>query len=200
MHTRGNDTLVLDLSGRPISTVGWKRVSKMLYEGTVDVLVEDPQGRRLRAAEFDFGMPRVVRCRAFVNRRRRGSISCSRRNVYVRDKGLCQYCGVWLDLSEFTLDHVVPRSLGGKTTWTNTVVACPDCNQKKDHKPLEKTGMRLLHKPVEPKATETDHFFKLRINKLRPEWKPWAPWLTEMQSWKKAQDESWLYWNVELDK
>jgi 5-methylcytosine-specific restriction endonuclease McrA len=178
------DTLVIDLSGRPINVVPWKRTAKMVYEGRVDVVTEDFQGRRLHAPEFEYGMPRVVRCKAYVNKRMRKSIPCSRRNVYVRDKGLCQYCGVWLNLDEFTLEHVVPRTQGGQTTWENTVVACVDCNHKKDGRTPEQAGMKLHHKPVEPKPGDQT-FFKLRIEKLRPEWEPWA---------------SWLYWNAQLEK
>ena len=184
MRRGAEDTLVIDMSGRPINVVPWKRTAKMVYEERVDVVTEDFQGRRMHAPEFEYGMPRVVRCKAYVNKRMRKSIPCSRRNVYVRDKGLCQYCGVWLNTNEFTLEHVVPRTQGGQTTWTNTVVACPDCNHKKDGRTPEQAGMRLHHAPVEPRPGDQT-FFKLRIEKLRPEWEPWA---------------SWLYWNVQLDK
>lgn len=185
------DTLVIDLSGRPVNVVGWKRAAKMVYEDRVEIVAEDAQGRKLHSLEFEYGMPRVVRCKAYVNKRMRKTISCSRRNIYIRDKGLCQYCGILMSLREFTLDHVVPRLQGGMTEWTNIVCACTDCNHKKDGRTPDQANMRLHHKPVEPRPGE-QQYFKLRVVKIRPEWGPWSTWLNP--------DRSWEYWNVELDK
>ncbi len=185
------DTLVLDMAQNPISTCSWKRAMKMLYEERASVLVEDEK-RRLHSACFDVGMPRVIVAKNYVVKRMRKSIPCSRRNVYVRDNGECQYCGIRLGTDEYTLDHVIPRSQGGTTTWTNTVLACVDCNHEKDGRTPAQAHMHLRHVPVEPKPNES-RFFKLRIKFIRPEWLPW-------QNWLYAEEASWAYWNVELDK
>jgi 5-methylcytosine-specific restriction endonuclease McrA len=178
-----HDTLVLDLAGNPIGVISWQRAVKMYWEDRVDIVTEDQQGRILHSPSFEMGMPRVVRAKNYVVKRMRKSVPCSRRNVAIRDRSLCQYCGTLLHLSEYTLDHVIPRSKGGTTTWENTVLACVECNHRKDGRTPAEAGMRLLHAPIEPKATEKN-FFKLHIRKLRPEWEPWS---------------SWFYWNAELD-
>lgn len=105
----------------------------------------------------------------------------SRRNVYRRDKYTCQYCGSRTKSEELTIDHVLPRSRGGKSTWTNCVLACFPCNSKKgDKTPLE-AGMRLRRNPKKPK---------------------WSPQLVVMKvrnvpvSWEHFVSDA--YWNTEL--
>lgn len=186
------DTLIIDMSGRAVGLVSWRRAVKLLWEGCAEVVVEDAAGKVLTSPSFEMGMPRVIRVRNYVTKKMRKSIPCSRRNIAVRDKSLCQYCGVHLRTEEYTLDHVIPRSQGGTTTWMNTVLACTECNSYKDGRTPAQAGMRLLHKPIEPKPRDPG-FFKLRITKLRPEWEEWQKWLY-------AENASWTYWNVELDK
>ncbi len=182
MRISNDGCLVLDLAQNPIGTCSWKRAMKMIYEERASVLVE-AETPRLRSEVFDVGMPRVVVVKNYVVKRMRKSIPCSRSNVYTRDNGECQYCGIHLDTDEYTLEHVIPRVQGGQSTWTNLVLACVDCNHQKDGRTPAQAGMKLRRTPVEPKPDE-QKFFKLRINKLRPEWKPWV---------------SWLYYNIELD-
>lgn len=182
MRPHSGGCLVLDLAQNPIGTCTWKRAMKMLYEERASVLVEDPR-MKVRSMDFDIGMPRVIVVKNFVVKRMRKSIPCSRSNVYIRDNGECQYCGIHLSTYEYTLDHVLPRAQGGTSTWTNLVLACHECNHEKDGHTPAQAGMRLRKQPIEPKSNE-QKFFRLRIDKLRPEWKPWA---------------SWLYWNIELD-
>ncbi len=75
----------------------------------------------------------------------------SRKNIYKRDNYTCQYCGKKYKAEDLTIDHVVPRSRGGKTTWENCVLACIWCNIKKGDRTLKEAGMRLLRKPSRPK-------------------------------------------------
>ncbi|MCX6357856.1 MAG: HNH endonuclease [Candidatus Aureabacteria bacterium] len=78
-------------------------------------------------------------------------VKLTRRNVYLRDKNTCQYCGRTLRDGELNLDHVVPRHLGGGTTWTNIVCSCVTCNLKKGEKTPDHARMGLLKKPVKPR-------------------------------------------------
>src|SRR5271170_7407830 len=71
----------------------------------------------------------------------------SRKNILLRDRNSCQYCGVKFHPSVLTLDHVIPKSKGGRASFENLVAACPSCNRKKADKTLEECGMTLLHKP-----------------------------------------------------
>jgi len=180
-----SEILVLDMNWQPQSFCTWKRAAKLLYEGRAQVVKEDEDGRRLNTPSFSYGMPRVIVVRNAWVRRKRMAVPFSRRNVYVRDNGECQYCARVLHTSEYTLDHVVPRCQGGVSSWTNLVLACLRCNKKKSGMTPAEAGMHLLKQPVEPKASDPKYNFKLHIHKMRPEWKQW---------------ESWLYWNVTLDK
>lgn len=80
----------------------------------------------------------------------RREVSFTRRNLYRRDDHACQYCGRRRPSSELSIDHVVPRSLGGPTTWENCVLACVRCNTKKANKTLREVGFTLLRPPRRP--------------------------------------------------
>ncbi len=82
-----------------------------------------------------------------VPRRR---VTFSRRNVYRRDRNTCQYCGTRPPLEDLTVDHVTPRSRGGRTTWTNCVLSCVKCNRRKSNRTLAEAGVRLVREPREP--------------------------------------------------
>jgi 5-methylcytosine-specific restriction endonuclease McrA len=108
------------------------------------------------------------------------AVTFSRRNVFKRDRYTCQYCGRQPGSEELTIDHVIPRALGGLSTWENCVLACIDCNRVKADRTPEQAGMALRRKPV------------------RPLWKPlYAPSGVRIASWSKFLSEA--YWNVELD-
>jgi 5-methylcytosine-specific restriction endonuclease McrA len=108
-------------------------------------------------------------------------VKFSRRNIFERDRYACQYCGRTPPRSELSIDHVVPRSRGGRTVWTNVVLACTECNaRKRDRLPFE-AGMRPLRRPVEPP------------------WRPGAGFRLgrPRRSWDRFVAAA--YWNVELE-
>lgn len=78
----------------------------------------------------------------------------SRRNVYLRDRSTCQYCGKKCKTEESNLDHVIPKSKGGQMSWQNIVVSCIPCNNKKMNRTPAQSGMRLLNRPMTPKPGE----------------------------------------------
>lgn len=108
------------------------------------------------------------------------SVVFSRRNIFKRDHYTCQYCGIQPETSELTIDHVISKSAGGKSTWENCVLACVPCNKRKADKTLEKSGMKLRKVPKKPS------------------------WKALMQAAAKQKRQSWekfisdAYWNVEL--
>lgn len=124
----------------------------------------------------------------------------SRRNLWKRDGFRCQYCGVCPPSDEITVDHVVPKSRGGRTVFENTVLACIDCNKKKDNRTPEQAGMRL-RKIVKNKDGTTRTVFYDRPK--RPSWSPMfaVRRLKMPKSWSKflAQMIDDLYWNSELE-
>ena len=128
----------------------------------IDVTVPIPEHPLIQSAKQQFVAPRVVLLVNYEDMPK-NEVRLTRRNVLVRDKFMCQYCGIKVarpqpnakvrKLHEYTWDHVTPRSLGGKTTWTNIVTACFKCNARKANRMPEKCGMTLISQPVKPKMS-----------------------------------------------
>lgn len=109
-------------------------------------LVKDNPRQKLRTVDRAYPMPLVIRLHRYVNIPYKG-VMLSRQNIFRRDGYSCQYCGSKQDL---TLDHVLPRSRGGKSSWTNLVTACKRCNNKKGDLTPEEAGMPLRRQPYRP--------------------------------------------------
>ena len=95
------------------------------------------------------------------------TLPCTRKNVLLRDENQCQYCAVFFREDDLTLDHVIPRSKGGGSTWTNVVAACKPCNQKKRDYLIENAPVTLLRKPRKPSYRA---IIKKRIDKANLQW------------------------------
>jgi 5-methylcytosine-specific restriction endonuclease McrA len=141
--------LVLSQGYEPVKIVSWQRAITLLFLGKVEVIEE--YDRNIKSTSILIKIPSVVRLLSAI-RRRKQPVKFSRVNIYGRDRYACQYCGVKKPIAELTYDHVVPRSQGGKTSWTNIVTACETCNRKKANRTPDQAGMRLLAHPVQPKA------------------------------------------------
>lgn len=94
-----------------------------------------------------YPMPSIIRLNRYVNLPYRSGVMLSRQNIFKRDNGQCQYCGTTKDL---TLDHVMPRSRGGKSTWDNLTTACKSCNSKKGDFTPEEANLMLRNRPFKP--------------------------------------------------
>lgn len=141
-------TLVLDQGYSPLKVVPWQRAVQLLFLNKVETIEEYDQN--IRSTYLVIKVPSVVRLlKGF--RRHKKPVKFSRVNIYGRDGYACQYCGIKKPIGELTYDHVVPRTQGGKTTWTNIVTACSKCNAKKGGRTPEEAKMRLKKKPVQPK-------------------------------------------------
>ena len=143
------DTLVLNIAYMPISRVSWKQAICWIVSGRAE-LVEGYEDRVIRSPSQAFPMPSVVRFLSKTVTFLTKGVRFSRNNVWLRDRGLCQYCGKEVCRSEFTYDHVLPRSQGGKTTWENIVVACHQCNQRKKNRTPKQARMKLQRAPFRP--------------------------------------------------
>ena len=130
---------------------------------------------------LDIKLPSVIAFKEYVSHSRRPAFT--RFNVFLRDKFCCQYCNVIFPADQLTFDHIRPRSLGGRTTWTNVVTACRVCNFKKGNKLLNVSGVNLIKNPERP-----------------------SPWILQQNgrafppnylhhSWR-----DYLYWDTELEK
>jgi 5-methylcytosine-specific restriction endonuclease McrA len=111
----------------------------------------------------------------------RREVRFSRRNIFERDSNTCQYCGRRFSKSDLTLDHVVPRSRGGRDSWENLVLACVNCNVRKGNRTPEEAQIRLVRKPTKPAWLPT---FGARIPR------------EQFVSWQRFVDAA--YWDAEL--
>jgi len=134
----------------------------------------------LRTVKLSIAVPRIVRL-LFYDRLPRRDVTFNRRNIYARDQNHCQYCGQRMSTNELSLDHVIPRSMGGKMTWDNIVCACLSCNIKKGGRSPRQARMKLINTPVKPKRSPVIGI-NLRDGRYR--------------SWQQFLDHA--YWSVEL--
>lgn len=152
----------------------WSEIS--VYRESEDVI---------RTVSSVIKTPRVillVRYEGFI----RKEAKFNRINIFRRDAGTCQYCKRKFSRSELTIDHVVPRSQGGRSTWENVVCCCIDCNRKKGGRTPVQARMKLRTKPKKP---TWDPFSNIYIKAVR--YKEWEPFLNFVDI---------SYWNVELEE
>ncbi len=139
--------LLLNASYEPLKIISWQRAVTMFFMGKVEVLEE--YDHDIRSVSLVIKVPAVVRLLRFINIGRKAPPLC-RTNILARDNFECQYCARPLTSKEATLDHVVPRSQKGKTTWENIVCCCTNCNRKKGGRTPAEARMLLRKKPVRP--------------------------------------------------
>ena len=149
----------------------WSDMSSSLHDDTVSLV-----DRVIR-------VPRVILLVAY-DRVPKRQVRFSRFNVFARDNNTCQYCGEKFPRSELNLDHVIPRSRGGLSTWENVVCSCFTCNRVKGGQMPEETRMRLIRKPFRPEWTP----FMLETFSFK-RYHEWRPYLNMVDA---------AYWNAEL--
>ena len=143
------EVLVLNRGYMPLQRVSWQKAITYIWTGKAEI-VETYANRVIRSSSQSWPMPSIVRMvNAVANLFKRG-VKFNRRNIYLRDKGRCQYCHCKVSTAEFTLDHIIPKSKGGRTSWTNLVTSCVSCNRRKGHRSLREAGYRLRKEPIKP--------------------------------------------------
>ena len=198
------NVLVLNKHYMAIRIVGARRAFSLLFRELAEVVYVD-QGKysnydfnswcevsRFRhqfepgghdwvsTVNFYVAVPRIIRL-LFYDRLPRSEVKLNRRNIFARDKNKCQYCGHRKPTSELSLDHIIPRSMGGKTVWANIVCACTECNVRKGGRTPKQAGIRLIQKPIKPRHNPLVH---VHLGHRR------------YRSWKQFLDHA--YWSVEL--
>ena len=141
--------LVLNATYEPLSVVSIRRAIVLLLKEKAELL--EAAEATLRATGLSMPVPLVIRMVYYVRIPKNSVLPLSRRTVMARDQYTCQYCGMAPIRAELTLDHVVPRSRGGKSEWENVVVACRGCNQKKGNRTPREAQMTLLREPHRPR-------------------------------------------------
>lgn len=160
-----NGVLLLNQDYQPLSICSLQRSMKLLFLDKAELLHDDPQ-RGLQTARIRFSYPSVIRLRRYVHLPF-NKIVLSRRNVMKRDQNMCQYCG---GKSDLTLDHVMPRSRGGRDAWENLVTACNRCNVRKGNRTPEEASMPLKREPFRPMHIT---FFRESAGGVHEQWKPY---------------------------
>jgi 5-methylcytosine-specific restriction endonuclease McrA len=197
MHS---DVLVLNRNFFAIQITSWQRALTLVYADHARVvdteyrtytfddwcelsaLLADHPAGFVRTPEFKIAIPEVIALRMY-DKLPRMEVKFTRRNIYEHYQYRCCYCGHKFPTTELNLEHVVPRSRGGKSTWDNVVTSCVTCNLKKGNKLLHESGMTLLIKPAKPRWNRG---LSLMV----------CPNIRMRVSWQKFIDT--VYWNSEL--
>ena len=137
--------LVLNQDYSPLTICSVERAFVLVYLDKAE-MVSSANGYQLRTVNMGFPLPAVIRIHRYINLPYR-QVVLTRQNIFKRDRFSCQYCGTGRDL---TLDHVIPRSRNGKSTWNNLVTACKNCNSRKGDYLPEEAGFNLKTKPYKP--------------------------------------------------
>lgn len=141
----GRKVLVLNADYSALSICTVSKAFLLVYLDKAE-LVSESEKFRLRTVDKSYAMPSVIRLHRYVHLPFKGVV-LSRQNVFRRDNSRCAYCGSTQDL---TLDHVMPKSRGGKTNWENLLTACRRCNSRKGDQTPEEAAMPFSHKPFKP--------------------------------------------------
>jgi 5-methylcytosine-specific restriction endonuclease McrA len=182
---RGN-ILVLDQCYQPIKIVSWMKAITLVVAGKAE-LVETEDTIDVHSVNQTFQLSTIIRIFKNVSNLKKRDASFTRYNIFLRDNWKCQYCYKHFKSTQLSWDHVLPRSRGGLTTWENIVAACYPCNTKKANRTPEEAKMKLLRKPIKPRAT-----IQMTIKLKDPTKVP--------ESWKLFLDlTSFAYWHSELD-
>lgn len=157
--------LILNVNFEPLHVCNTKRALSLVMAGKAEIVLN---GRgMIHSASDAFELPSIIKLQYMV-KRPRPRISLSKREILRRDDYTCQYCG--RKSHHLTIDHVVPRHMGGRHTWTNLVAACSPCNRRKGGRTPEQANMHLQRQPKEPSASALYRFGRHLDD--REEWEP----------------------------
>ena len=194
-------TLVLNKGWQPVNTINVKDAIGKIYCGSAKALGSDfvtydfeewvstwsdlsivakiDQHKIISCKQFEFLAPEVIILSEYNGMTSRDA-KFSRRNIFIRDNYTCQYCYKKFPVQQLNIDHIIPRSRGGNTSWENVALSCLPCNTRKAARTPEEANMKLLKKPVKPKWSA----LQCQVGKTLP------------NSWKTFIDS--FYWNVSL--
>ncbi len=150
--------LVLNASYEPINVCAARRAIVLVLKGIA--MTEEENGHFLHAARLAIRVPSVIRLLEY-RRIPHQSRALSRKNILLRDRNTCQYCSTTLPSGELTLDHVIPRSRGGLSTWENLVACCHSCNRRKGNQLLQEADMKLVREPRSFNLHTSRHIMRL---------------------------------------
>lgn len=199
MTVLDSSVLVLNRHYQPVNITSVRRAFTLLYQGVARAIDREFQtfdfeswaalsaelgdDDVIRTVRSVIRVPRVIVLQVY-DRFPRAKVRFSRQNIYLRDGCTCQYCGKRFPRSELNLDHVIPRSRGGRTTWDNIVCSCINCNLRKGGRTPQEASMKLLRPPSRPRWSP----FTRDVDGSQAH-EDWRPFLTLVDA---------SYWNTEL--
>ena len=136
--------LVLNATFEPINVTAVRRALVLMLKGVAQA--EETQASEVHSTSKAVAVPSVIRLLSYRHIPQQ-SRALSRKNILLRDRNMCQFCGNTLPASELTLDHVLPRSRGGRSSWENLVACCYACNNRKGDRTPEEAGLQLARRP-----------------------------------------------------
>jgi len=142
-----DEALLLNSTFMPLRIVSWRKAMILMALRKVEVVEE--YTKEIHTVSLSIRLPSVIRLLKFI-RARDQEIRFTRYNIYLRDKGRCQYCGDRFSARDLTYDHVIPRARGGAATWQNIVTCCRSCNLRKGGRTPHEAEMRLIRLPRKP--------------------------------------------------
>ena len=180
-HLEACPALVLNadytpLSYYPLSLWPWQTAIKAVFLDRVDIVAS--YDREVHSPSLDMKIPSVIALRQYVKQSEFPAFT--RFNLFLRDTFECQYCG---SKENLTFDHVIPRRLGGKTTWENIITACGTCNMKKGGRTPSQASMPVQKRPIRPTSWQLQQQGKMfPPNYLHETWRDWLYWDIELEA------------------
>jgi len=163
-----SSVLVLNATYEPINICVAQRAIVLILKGVATC--EEAAPHYFHTPSFKIPVPSVIRLLHYIKIPHMREKPPTKKNVLIRDKNTCQYCGHRFPAQDLTLDHVIPRSKGGQTRWENLVACCRLCNTRKGDLSASKAGMTLLKTPREPRYPYHIHLFRSR-GRAREGWR-----------------------------
>ena len=167
-HILQMPVLVLNASYEPINICGARRALVLVLKGIART--EEEHGLKLHAQRTLIAMPSVIRLLEY-RRIPHQTRALSRKNILLRDRNTCQYCGEAFQPGDLTLDHVVPRSRGGNSTWENLVACCHSCNRRKGNRLLTEMDDMILSREPRPFSLHTSRQIMRMLGRGDDRWR-----------------------------
>lgn len=158
-----SEVLVLNFTYEAMNITSFQRAVKLIFAGKAEILHD--RDRVIASTQFQMRLPSIIRMLYYIKRPMQ-RVSLTKKNVLIRDDYTCQYCGLRGE-KLMTVDHVVPKSRGGPSTWENLVCACMRCNNRKNNRTPHEANMGIKRKPRQPKYIP---WIQVKRNTLPGEW------------------------------
>lgn len=172
MDKQHKKVLLLSQSYQPIKAITWERAFCLFMINKAEI-ISYYDNWFINTVSKSFSVPSVIRLLS-KTQFKSSKIKFSRSNIYKRDSYRCLYCGNKFKEDDLTMDHVIPRSLGGRTTWINIVSSCFPCNSKKSNRTPQQAQMKLIEQPRYPGNFMGENFIRFFIDEVPDDWKMWV--------------------------